>query len=83
MREIGAAEAKATFGALLDRVVEGEEVVIVRDGRPVARLVPERSERDREAARAAVARIRARIKARTGPVLSLDELAQFRNEGRR
>jgi len=33
-------EAKAQLSALIRRVEEGEEVVIGRGGRPVARLVP-------------------------------------------
>lgn len=40
MAEIGAFEAKNTFGSLLDRVLQGEEIVITRHGDPVARLVP-------------------------------------------
>lgn len=41
MFEIGAFQAKNTLGSLLDRVENGEEVVITRHGRPVARLVPD------------------------------------------
>lgn len=33
-------EAKARFSALLERVAAGEEIVIAKAGRPVARLVP-------------------------------------------
>jgi prevent-host-death family protein len=40
MREIGAFEAKNTLGSLLDRVQRGEEIIITRHGKPVARLVP-------------------------------------------
>ncbi len=40
MVEIGAAEAETRLSHLLDQVERGETVVIVRDGRPVARLVP-------------------------------------------
>ena len=40
MEEIGAFEAKNTLGALLDRVQRGEEIIITRHGKPVARLVP-------------------------------------------
>jgi prevent-host-death family protein len=40
MNEIGAFEAKNKLGFLLDRVEQGEEVVITRHGKPVARLVP-------------------------------------------
>ena len=38
--QVGAFEAKNTLGALLDRVVQGEEIVITRHGKPVARLAP-------------------------------------------
>lgn len=40
-------EAKTHLSRLLERVSEGEEIVIARAGRPVARLVPagERPER--------------------------------------
>ena len=40
MREIGAFEAKNRLGALLDRVENGEEIVITRRGKPVAKLGP-------------------------------------------
>jgi prevent-host-death family protein len=42
MTEVGAFQAKNRLGALLDRVEQGEEIVITRHGRPVARLVPNR-----------------------------------------
>lgn len=35
------AEAKAHLSALLERVKAGEEIVITRRGKPVARLIPE------------------------------------------
>lgn len=40
MKEVGAFEAKSRLGQLLDRVEAGEEVIITRRGRAVARLVP-------------------------------------------
>jgi prevent-host-death family protein len=63
MQEIGAFEAKNTLGALLDRVERGEEIIITRHGRPVAKLVPNPAVIDREQAHAAAGRIRARAKA--------------------
>ena len=59
MREIGAFEAKSRLGQLLDWVEAGEEIIITRRGRVVARLVPPRAAPDREEARAAAAAIRA------------------------
>jgi prevent-host-death family protein len=41
MREIGAFDAKNSLGMLLDLVQKGEEIVITRHGKPVARLIPE------------------------------------------
>jgi len=37
---IGAFDAKTQLAELLDQVERGEELVIARRGRPVARLVP-------------------------------------------
>ena len=39
MITVGAFEAKTHLSTLLDRVAAGEEVVITRHGKPVARLV--------------------------------------------
>ncbi len=41
MARVTALEAKTRFGELLDRVARGEEVVITRHERPVARIIPE------------------------------------------
>jgi len=57
MREIGAFEAKNKLGQLLDQVERGEEIVITRRGRAVARLIPNTPGLDREKARRAVAGI--------------------------
>ena len=79
MREIGAFEAKNKLGQLLDRVEAGEEVVITRRGRIVARLVPPRPAVDREQARNAAAAIRAMSKGVTLGGLKIKDLV---DEGR-
>jgi prevent-host-death family protein len=81
MREIGAFEAKNTLGALLDRVLEGEEIVITRHGKPVARLVPNVGV-DRSAARAASERIRARAQSLEAGEFHWDALKADRDAGR-
>jgi prevent-host-death family protein len=58
MREIGAFEAKNRLGQLLDLVEQGEEVVITRHGKAVARLVPPKTGFSRAEAREAAQRIR-------------------------
>ena len=50
---MSAFEAKTRFGELLERVARGEEVVITRYEKPVARVVPE-GRRDAQAIAAAV-----------------------------
>lgn len=40
MTEVGTLEAKNRLSHLLDQVLEGEEVIITRHGKPVAKLVP-------------------------------------------
>lgn len=60
MREIGAYEAKNKLSALLDWVATGEEIIITRHGRAVARMVPAASQFDRAKAKQAAANILAR-----------------------
>ena len=53
-RQIGASDARKRLSVLLDRVEAGDEVVITRRGRPVARLISANAGHDRvEAKRAA------------------------------
>jgi prevent-host-death family protein len=47
MPVINVHEAKTHLSRLLERVEAGEEIVLARNGRPVARLVPVRSARRR------------------------------------
>ena len=79
MREVGAFEAKSKLGQLLDWVEAGEEVVITRRGKVVARLVPPRSAYDRERGRAAARRIR---EMRKGVTLGGLKIKDLIDEGR-
>jgi len=80
--QVGAFEAKNTLGALLDRVEQGEEIVITRHGKPVARLTPCVPTFDRLAAKATLDRIRDRARALGGGVVSWDILKAERDAGR-
>lgn len=62
MNKIGAFQAKNTLGTLLDRVERGEEIVITRHGKAVARLVPNTKRVDKNQALAAFERIRQRAR---------------------
>ncbi len=92
MQEIGAFEAKNKLGALLDRVEQGEEVIITRHGKPVARLVPNVARVDQSQSRIVFQRIRMRAEGlRSAPseqgsqgTASFDwaSLKQWRDQGR-
>ena len=79
MREIGAFEAKNRLGTLLDWVENGEEVLITRRGKAVARLVPAEPGFDRAKARRAADGI---IEARRGVTLGGLKIKDLINEGR-
>ena len=81
MREVGAFEAKNKLSTLLDWVANGEEVVITRRGKPVARLVPAVPGFDRSKAVLAAQRIRERaVKLHGG--FDWAEWKAYRDEGR-
>jgi prevent-host-death family protein len=79
MREMGAFEAKNKFGYLLDQVERGEEVVITRRGKAIARIVPAEPGFDRAKARRAVAGI---LEASKGVTLDGLRIKDLVNEGR-
>ena len=82
IHEFGAFEAKNRFGHLLDLVENGEEVTITRHGREVARLVPAGHHANRDEARAALQRIRARAEQSKLGHFDWTEWKTFRDEGR-
>lgn len=82
MHEFGAFEAKNKFGHLLDLVEQGEEVIITRHGKEVARLVPAGQRVSRDEARAAVRRIRARAEEKKLGPFEWSEWKSYRDEGR-
>ena len=82
MSTVGAFEAKTHFSALLERVERGEEIVITRRGKPVARLTPANPARDPAAAKAVIARIRDRAKAHGLGRFDWSEWKRYRDEGR-
>ncbi len=81
---VGSYEAKTHLADLLDRVQRGEQIVITRHGKPIARLVPE-AKPDLAAAHAALDRLFARADemAERGVRFTHEELMAMRDEARR
>lgn len=87
MASVTAFEAKTRFGQLLERVARGEEVIITRHDKPVARLIPE-GRGSLEPVRQAIfalQQLRKRIARRTAgkPKLTFDDIKSTVEEGRR
>ena len=84
MAKVTAFEAKTRFGELLNRVAAGEEVVITRHDKPVARLVPEGSRRSEDVRRAVegLRELQERIRRRSKAKLSSAEVRSAIDEGR-
>jgi prevent-host-death family protein len=84
MAKVTAFEAKTHFGELLDRVSKGEEVVITRHDKPVARLIPEGAQRldDVRRAAAGLRELQQRIRRRSKAKLSDREVRSAIEDGR-
>jgi prevent-host-death family protein len=86
MERVTAFRAKTNFGELLSRVAAGEEIVITRHDKPVARLIPEGqvSLSDVRQAVADLKQLRQKMSQRPGfRRISAAEIRSARDEGRR
>lgn len=82
MVQVGTFEAKNKLSELLDRAERGEETVITRRGKPIAKLVPVHPVRDVERARAAARRIRELAREMNLGPFDWEEWKRYRDEGR-
>ena len=80
--EIGAFEAKNKLSSLLERAERGEEIVITRRGKPVARLVPFQGTSDQDSARKAAEGIRKLARELKLGKFDWEEWKKYRDEGR-
>lgn len=79
MITVGAFEAKTNLSALLDRVASGEDVLITKHGKPVARLTKAPKD-DQPDVDAVIAKLRA---LRQGVTLGGLDWHELRDEGRK
>jgi prevent-host-death family protein len=84
MAQMSAFKARTRFGELLDRISQGEEVIITRHGKRVARLVPEGAQRFDDVRRAVegLRELQQRIRRRSAVRLSKREVRSAVEEGR-
>ena len=83
---VGADDATTRLAELLDRVERGEEILITRHGRPVAKLSRSGPAHNVTAARAAASalmKLREEIAQEAGGPFSLADILGLRDEGQR
>lgn len=81
MENVGSFEAKTHLPQLLDRVAKGEEFMITKHGKPVARLLPAGPVKSRPDVRQVLAELKAFSKGNTlGEGITIRELI---DDGRR
>jgi prevent-host-death family protein len=66
MRTVSVAEARQKLRSLLDHVTEGNEVIVLRRGKEIARIVPPPAPRPRRLP--SLATLRASVRLRGGPL---------------
>ena len=82
VKRVQVREAKANLSALVAAAERGEETIITRHGKPVARVVPVIADHDRDRARKAFERMR-QLREETGATLGDLNWKDLRDEGRR
>lgn len=79
MKKVDVFEGKTHFSALIQQASQGETILVIKDGRPVAKIVPVDAVDEQGEAESAMDRIRAN-RVSLGPDLTIRELI---DEGRR
>ena len=84
MKHVGIFEAKTNLSSLVEQVESGQEIVITRHGKPVAKLVrvqPELTEEQIARRREAIVRLR-EIATRVNAEATQEEIKSWIEEGR-
>lgn len=82
MRTLTLAETKSHLSAVVDQVIAGEEIVITRRGKPVARIIAERPQPAADAA-AVAAELRAFVLSQTPQARTAAEVVREARDGAR
>lgn len=79
---VGIFEAKTHFVKIIAQVIAGEEILITKRGKAVAKIVPIKHSPDTKSIRAAIFRLRNLAKTMKLGKFDWEELKQSKNEGR-
>lgn len=82
VREVQSSAAKTHFSQLLDEVERGATIVVLRHGKPIARIVPDEQSRREQRVRAIenIRKLGDEIRAKHGPI-TVEEIISSIHEG--
>lgn len=80
---VGTFEAKTHFTKLISRVIDGEEILITRRGKAVAKIIPIEKATDTEAIKATVLRLRNLANEMQLGSFDWEEWKDYRDAGKR
>jgi prevent-host-death family protein len=82
-KSVGTFEAKTHFTKIISKVMAGEEVIISRRGKNVAKIVPIEKTADKEVIQSTILRIRNLAKSMQLGKFNWNEWKSYKDEGRR
>jgi len=82
-KSVGTFEAKTHFTKIISKVMVGEEVIISRRGKNVAKIIPIEKTYDKEVIQSTILRIRNLAKSMQLGKFNWNEWKSYKDEGRR
>jgi prevent-host-death family protein len=79
---IGTFEAKTHFAKIITQVIGGDEILITRRGKAVAKIIPIQETFDKETAKTAILRLRKLAQEMQLGSFNWDEWKSYRDNGR-
>ena len=81
-KSIGTFEAKTHFTKIITQVIAGEEILITRRGKAVAKIIPIKEILDGETTKAAIVRLRKLAKEMDLGSFNWDDWKSYKDDGR-
>lgn len=83
MQQIGAFEAKTHFGQLLEKIAVGEQIIITKHGKRVAKLVPYSTYEEANSISNTIETMR-KLRKKIGKIgITLADIKKMKEEGRK
>jgi len=79
---VGTFEAKTHFAKIITQVIAGNEILITRRGKSVAKIIPIKAQLNDDAAKAAIFRLKKLAKEMQLGSFNWDEWKHYKDEGR-